>query len=123
MNIVLYYIISSTEPFWLMCVLIVYPWSGVDPSIVRSLFTMLKHLLQDRLANQSQIFVEPPWLGGRLFIRGIWVTSPRWPPRPYMRKNLQKFSPPEPIAQLQRNLACSICNSSPLLFVRITSLV
>ena len=42
--------------------LIVYPWS------VRRLSTMLKHLLlRNRLANQSQILCEPPWVGGTKF--------------------------------------------------------
>ena len=36
--------------------LIGYPWSGVRPSVRRRPFTMLKDLLlQNRLANQSQI--------------------------------------------------------------------
>ena len=36
--------------------------------------------------------------GERKFVRGIWVTWPTWPPRPYMVKSLQKFSSPEPMA-------------------------
>ena len=35
--------------------LIVYPWSVVRPSVRRRTFTMLKHLLRNRLADQSQI--------------------------------------------------------------------
>ena len=35
--------------------LIVYPWSGVRRPSVRRPFTMLKHLLTNRLADQSQI--------------------------------------------------------------------
>ena len=36
--------------------LIVYPWSGVRrPSVRRRLSTMLKHLLRNRLVDQSQI--------------------------------------------------------------------
>ena len=48
-----------------------YSWSGVRPSS----FTMLKDLLlQNRLADQSQIYVEPPLVGERKFVREIWVT-------------------------------------------------
>ena len=44
--------------------LIGYSWSGVRPSVRRP-STMLKDLLlQNRLANKSQIYVEPPWVGG-----------------------------------------------------------
>ena len=40
--------------------LIVYQWPGVRPS------TVLKHLLlQKRLANQSKIYVNPPWVEGK----------------------------------------------------------
>ena len=55
--------------------LIVYPWSGVHrrpsvrPSVVcRLSSTMLKHLLlRNRSADQSQIYVERPWVGGTKF--------------------------------------------------------
>ena len=44
--------------------LIVYPWS----SVCRPSSTMLKHLLlRNRLAYQSQIYVEPPWVRGTKF--------------------------------------------------------
>ena len=40
----------------LICKLIVYPWSGVRPSVVVRLSTMLKHLLlRNRLGDQSQV--------------------------------------------------------------------
>ena len=41
------------------------------------------------------------------------VTWPRWPPRPYMLKTLQKSSSPEPAGGFPRNLVCSIWDSSP----------
>ena len=47
------------------------------------------------------------------FDREIWVTWPRWPPRPYMVKNTQKSSSPEPAGRFSRNLVCSIWDSSP----------
>ena len=37
--------------------------------------------------------------GKRKFVWGIWVTWPSWPPCPYMEKNLQKSSSPEPKGQ------------------------
>ena len=39
------------------------------------------------------------------------VTWPRWPPRPYMIKNLQKSSSPEPVDRFPLNLVCSIGDS------------
>ena len=56
--------------------LIGYSWSGVRPSsVVRpsSLFTMLKDLLLfNSFANQSQFYVEPPWVGGtKVFSRHL----------------------------------------------------
>ena len=67
------------------------------PASVRrrpSSFTMLKDvLLQNLLANQSQILCGSSLgRGERKFVRGIWVTLPRWPPRSYMVKTLQKSS-------------------------------
>ena len=47
--------------------LIGYSWSSVRPLsvVVRlSSFTMIKDLLQYRLANQAKFYVEPPWVGG-----------------------------------------------------------
>ena len=52
-------------------------------------------------------------LGERYFVRGIWVTWPRWPPCPYMVKTLQKSSSPEPAGRFSQNLVCSIGDSSP----------
>ena len=47
------------------------------------------------------------------FIDMMLVTWPRWPPRPYMVKTLQKSSSPEPAGRFSRNLVCSIRDSSP----------
>ena len=45
--------------------LIVYPWSGHRPAVVRPCVHNVKHLLlQNHLANQSQICVEDPLVGG-----------------------------------------------------------
>ena len=51
--------------------------------------------------------------GERKFVRGIWVTWPRWPSRPYMVKTLQKSSSPELVGRFPRNLVCSIRDSGP----------
>ena len=61
-----------------------YPWSGVrHPSV----FAMLKHLLlRNGWANQSQILCGASFGRGNEFVLCIWVTWPRWPPRPYMVK-------------------------------------
>ena len=50
--------------------------------------------------------------GERKFVCCIWVTWPRWPPRPYMVKTLQKSSSPEPVNQFPRNLVCSSGDSA-----------
>ena len=46
-------------------------------------------------------------MGERKFVRGVWVTWPRWPPRPYMVKTLKKSSSPEPKGQWPCGLVCS----------------
>ena len=56
--------------------------------------------------------------GKRKFVRGIWVTWPRWPPRPYMVKTLQKSSP-GPKGQWPWALVCStgpikVCSNDDL---------
>ena len=59
--------------------------------------------------------------GERKFVRGIWVTCPRWPPCPYMVKTLQKSSP-EPKGQWPWALVCSIGALSPSKFVQMVTL-
>ena len=91
---------------------LVYPCSGVrHPSSIH-IFKQL--LLRNRFANQSQILYGAS-LGreNESVVRGIQVTWPRWPPRPYMVKTLQKSSSPEPADRFPLNLVCSIGDSSP----------
>ena len=38
-------------------------------------------------------------MGEWKFVCGVWVTWPRWPPRPYMVNTHQKSSSPEPMGQ------------------------
>ena len=100
--------------------LIGYSWSGVRPSssssssVRPSVVNNFKHLLlQNHLPNQSQILCGASLgKGKRKFVRGIWVTWPRWPPGPYMVKTLQKSSSPEPVGRFLWNLVCSIGDSS-----------
>ena len=47
------------------------------------------------------------------FIDMMLVTWPKWLPRPYMKKNLQKSSSLEPVDRFLQNLVCSICDSCP----------
>ena len=77
-------LLSVTVPFLahlsqrLIGELIGYLWSGVRPSasfVIRPSFTMLKDLLRNRFANQSQISCGASLgRGGRYFVSGIWVT-------------------------------------------------
>ena len=106
--------------------LIGYSWSGVRLSVRRRRPSVRRRRpsVRRRRPQCSKIFfsetalpiiakfyVEPPWVRERCFVRGIWVTWPRWPPRPYMLKTLQKSSP-EPAGRFPRNLVCSIGDSS-----------
>ena len=91
---------------------LIYLYSGVRPS--SSSFTMLKHLLPNPLANQSQILCGASMgRGEQKFVHGIWVILPRLSPRPYMVKNPQKSSSPEPVDRFPGNLVCSIGDSCP----------
>ena len=56
------------------------------------------------------------------FVREVWVTWPRWPPRPYMVKTLQKSSSPEPKGQWTCGLVCSMGNSGPSYFVQMMNI-
>ena len=66
-------------------------------SIVSRLSTMLKDLLlQNRLANQSQILCGASLgRGNKSLSAASGAHDPRWPSRPYMVKTLQKSSSPE----------------------------
>ena len=54
-------------------------------------------------------------MGERKFVRGVYVTWPRWPPRPYMVKTLQKSSSSEPKSQWPCDLVCSIGALGPII--------
>ena len=76
----------------------------VHPLSVRR-STIFKDLLQKRWANRSQISYGASVGWGNE--RGVWVTWPRWLPRPYMVKTLPQSSP-EPKGQWPCGLVCSI---------------
>ena len=54
-------------------------------------------------------------MGEQKFVRGVWVTWPRWLPCPYMVKTLQKSSSPEPKGQWPCGLIYSIGDSGPII--------
>ena len=60
--------------------------------------------------------------GKRKFIRDIWVIWPRWPPRPYIVKTLQKCSSPGPKGLWPWALVCSIGALAPSKFVQMMTL-
>ena len=93
--------------------LIGYSWSGVRPSVRP--FTMLKDLLlQNRLANQSQILCGAS-LGRENDILFTASGSHDQDGRhAHMVKTLQKSSSPEPAGRFSRNLVCSIGDSSQI---------
>ena len=84
--------------------LIGYSWFGICPSVCPSSivrpFTMLKDLLlQNRLANQSQFYVEPPWVGGTKVCSRHLGHMTKMAVMPIYGKKLktpQKSSSPEP---------------------------
>ena len=92
--------------------LIGYSWSGIRSSPVVIVINNFKHLLQNRLPNQSQI------LFGVCLGRGTKVCSrhvghmTKMAATPINGKTLQKSSP-EPAGGFSRNLVCSIGDSSP----------
>ena len=83
----------------LTCELIGYPWirRPSSASVVRPSVHIFKHLLlRNRLANQSQICVEPPWEGGtKVCINGPGHMT-KMAATPIYGKNLKKSSSPEP---------------------------
>ena len=58
-------------------------------------------------------------IGERKFVQMVLVTWPRWPPRPYMVKTLQKSSSPEPEGRWPWDLVCSIGVVGPTKFVQM----
>ena len=57
------------------------------PAFVIRPSTIFKGLLQNHWASRSQVSCEASMGGGEWkFVRGVWVTWPSWPPRPYMVK-------------------------------------
>ena len=70
---------------------------------------------------EAKFHVELHGLGELKFVRGIWVTWPRWPPRPYMVKILQKYSR-EPKGQWPWALVCSIGALGPSKCVQMMTL-
>ena len=56
------------------------------------------------------------------FVRGVWFTWPRWPPRPYIVISLQKSSSPKPKGQWPCVLECSIVALGPSWFVQTMTL-
>ena len=96
------------------------PSSVVCPSVVCSSSTLFKHLLlRNHWADWSQIsYGVSIWK----FVQTVLVTWPRWPPCPYMVKNLKKSSSPEPKGWWPWNLVCSIGCSSTTKFVQMVTL-
>ena len=85
---------------------------------------MFKHLfLQNRWANQSQIsYGAYVGRGNESLFGGVWVTWPKWPPRPYMVETLKKTSSPEPKGQWHRGFVYSIGDLGPTKFVHMMTL-
>ena len=88
--------------------LIVYPWS-----LVRwRLSTMLKHLLRNRLADQSQILCGASLGRGNEILFAASGSHDQDGRHAHIVKTLKKSSP-EPAVGFPRNLVCSIGESSP----------
>ena len=72
-----YLLFSSPEPK-AHGELIGYPWSGVRPSVRPS--SVVRPQCSKIFFSETpgpikaKFYVEPPWVGGTIFVRGIWVT-------------------------------------------------
>ena len=88
------------------------PFLAQGPSSVRCPFSVhhFQRSSSPKLLGQSKsnFIWSLSGMGERKFVRGVWVTWPRWPPRPYLVKTLQKSSSPEPKGQWLCGLVCSI---------------
>ena len=106
-------IFSSPEPLGSQSELIVYPSSG-RPSVVRpSVVNNFKHLLRNCWANQSQIYVEPPWVGGTIFCLRHLGHMTKMAATPIYGKNPSKIFFSRTGGPIFTKLVCSIGDSSP----------
>ena len=97
--------------------LIVYQWLR-RPSGVRKHFQTSSPLKLPGQLNSYFIW-RLLRMGERKFVQMVLVTWPRWPPHPYMVKNLQKSSSLEPEGQWPWDLVCSIGVVGPTKFVQM----
>ena len=93
--------------------LIVYQWSGVRPSVV----CLVRPHYETSSSLKPLGRSKPNFMWSLLrekepnVVPGIWVTWPRWPPRPYILKTFQTSSSPGPVERFQQKLVCSIGDS------------
>ena len=110
---------SSPEPkaHWWANSIPVTP-ASVRPSVVSQHFQTSSSL--KLLGQLNSYFI---WrllrMGERKCVQMVLVTWPRWPPRPYMVKNLKKSSSPEPEGRWPWDLVCSIGVVGPTKFVQM----
>ena len=94
-----------------------YSWSGVRPSVVRpsSVVNNFKHLLQNRLPDQSQILCGASLgMGNKICSRHLGHIT-KMAATPIYGKNPSKLF-------FSRNLVCRIGDSSPPLIVQMMTL-
>ena len=98
----------------------VYQWLR-RPDVVRQHFQTSSPLkLQGQL--KSYFIWRLLRMRERKFVQMVLVTWPRWHPRPYMVKNPQKSSSPEPEGRWPWDLVCSIGVVGPTKFVQMVIL-
>ena len=61
-------------------------------------------------------------MGEQKIVRGVWVTWPRWPPRPYVVKTLKKSSSSELKSQWPCDLVCSTGALDPSWLIQMMTL-
>ena len=105
---------SSPEPLGSQGELIVYPCSGVRPSVIRRTST-ISNIFSSETAwpIKAKFNVEPPLEGGtKVYINGPGHMT-KMDAMPIYGKNLKKSSSPEPASRFSQNLVCSIGDSCP----------
>ena len=95
--------------------LIVYTCSGVRRCCCCHCHSPFSNIFSSVTAwpIKAKLYVEPLWeRGTKVCVNGLGYMT-KMAAMPIYGKNLDKSSPPEPIARFQRNLVCSIGDSSP----------
>ena len=82
------------------------------PSIISNVFSS-----ETTWPIEAKCYVQPPWQGGKKVYMDVSGHMTKMAAMPIYSKNLKKSSSPEPAGRFSQNLACSIGDSCPSLFI------